>query len=229
MSFLGGIVNKLADTFLPAAIGAAFPITNLIPGLNNFIADKIGDALGAAVDQAMSQSGAPQFQIKDALNLLKEILGGQKQPCDPGSANEAKDKFGDMVQKAIDDLISDFKDCLKKYKEENANCGKGGKGGKGGAGGANAPIDFRTLVALLAELEQKEAQRLADKVKLAGDALSEAASGKPEDAQKDADIRANQFRATEESKAEAAIFEAVSSMVKKVVEGFGNALKTSAG
>jgi hypothetical protein len=227
MSFdLGGIVSGVVKSVLPLAIDAVFPQAMLIPGLTNMVSNMLGDELGKAIDQVGKQSGMPNFLINDALSILKGVVSGQQQPCDSGILDHVKDQFGGPVKSVIDDLICDFKDILKKYMNEQKNCHGGGKGGN--AGGAAGPVDFRSLVLALAELEQKEAQNVADKVKKAGDALGVATSGKPEDSQKDANVRADQFRATEESKAEAQIFQAVADAVKAVIDGFGGALKTSA-
>jgi hypothetical protein len=231
MSFsLGGIFNKVVDTFLPAAIGTAFPLSNLVPGLNNFIADKLGDALGGALDDFMKQAGFPQFMIKDVLNLLKDCVQQQKQPCDRSCADEARDKFGDVTQKMIDDLICDFKDMFKKYLSENRKEGKsceGGKGGKGGCGnaqeGEGEGVSIRELALLVAGLEIKAGDNLKKKVIAAADSLGVATSGKPEDAQKDAEIRKNQFLAQEEAKAEGGVMQVVfatsSGLMKNFIDG----------
>jgi hypothetical protein len=93
-------------------------------------------------------------------------------------------------------------------------------------GGGKAPKDFRGLVALLAEVLQKEFENLANKTEAANKALGVATSGKPEDAQKDAATRANQFSATQEVTAEAKIFEMVSNTCKAALDGCSGALKT---
>jgi hypothetical protein len=85
----------------------------------------------------------------------------------------------------------------------------------------------RELAAILAELEGKEAKNVQNAVQKASDALGVAKSGKPEDAQKDADIGAQQFQAMEQSKAEAQIFSALSSAINEVMKKFGEALGTA--
>src|SRR5882762_214230 len=229
---LGNIVSNIAKPFVTAAIMEAFPPAALFPGLTNMVADTICDQLGKAVDQCLQQAGTPAFQIKDILNLLKGVTEGVKQPCDRDVADHCRDNYGDSIQSLIDVLIKDFKNAFQQYMNEHGKNGKGGCGKGGSAGGTSGGgnIGFRELAAILAELEQKEAKNVRDKVQAASDALGVAKSaGKDQaDANKNAEIEQNQFKATEESKAEAQIFQAVASAVSEVMKNFGGALQTSA-
>ena len=239
MSFdLGGIVGGLVKQVLPLAIEAVFPEAALVPGLTNMISDMVGDQLGKAIDGAMQQSGSPPFQIKDALNLLKQAVQQTHQPCDQDSCDQIKNKFGGMAQGMVDNLIKDFMDALHNYKNDPKNCEHGGKGGKGGAGGAgnSGPVTLRDLAAALGQLEQDEAKRVKDKVQAASDALGQAdqaGTGKDGavtqgDNDKNAQNKQDQFKAMEESKAEAQIFQALSSAISEVMKNFGGALGTAA-
>jgi hypothetical protein len=240
MSFdLGSIVGGLAKAVLPAVIDSVFPEAMLVPGLTNMISDMIGDQLGKAIDGAMQQSGSPGFQIKDVLDMLKQAVQGAHQPCDPGCGDEIKHQFGGIAQNMVDDLIKDFTDALKNYKNDSKNCDHGGKGGKGGsAGGAgnSGPVTFRDLAAALGQLEQDEAKRVKDKVQAASDALGQAdqaGTGKDGavtqgDNDKNAQNKQDQFKAMEESKAEAQIFQTLSSAISEVMKNFGGALQTAA-
>lgn len=226
---LGSLVNKFVDAVGPSVISALVPGSALIPGLNNMIADKIGDMLGNAVDEAMKQAKFPSFQIKDVLNLLKDCVQNQKQPCDRGCADEAKDRFGDITDKMIDDMICDFRDMFKKYMNECAKEGKGKGGcGKGGGAEGGGAVGIRELAALVAELETKAADNLKKKVTAAADSLSETTSGKEEDKAKDAQIRKNQFLAQEEAKAEGTIFQVTASTSSGVLKAFSDGLNAIA-
>ena len=243
MSFdLGGIVGGLVKQVLPMAIEAVFPEAALVPGLTNMISDMVGDQLGKAIDGAMQQSGSPAFQIKDVLNMLKQAAQGAHQPCDPGFGDDIKKQFGGIAQGMVDNLIKDFTDALQNYKNDAKNCEHGGKGGKGGsaggAGGAGSsgPVTFRDLAAALGQLEQDEAKRVKDKVQAASDALGQAdqaGTGKDGavtqgDNDKNAQNKQDQFKAMEESKAEAQIFQTLSSAISEVMKNFGGALQTAA-
>ncbi len=225
MSFIGDIVGTVAKAVLPAVIDAVFPEAMLIPGLTNMVSNMVGDALGQAIDGAMSQAGAPKFLINDALNILKGVVSNMQQPCDPGCADHVSSKYGDVAKSLVDQLIDNFQEAVAKYKGEN--CGKGGKGG---------PVTLRDLAVILGQLEQKEAQRVKDKVQAASDALGKAdqagtgdnGATTQADNDKNASIKQEQFQAMEESKAEAQIFQTLSSAISEVMKNFGGALQTAA-
>lgn len=228
MSIIGDIVGTVAKAVLPAVIDSVFPPAALFPGLTNMVSNMVGDELGKAIDGCLKQSGTPGFQIKDILNLLKQVVGGMQHPCDPACSDHVKDKFGGIAQHMVDDLIKNFKDAFQQY--QNENCGKGGKGGKGGSAGTAGPVGFRELAAILAQLEQKEAQNVKDKVQKASDALGVAKQAGTDQSNNDANakIEQDQFKAMEESKAEAQIFQTLSSAISEVMKNFGGALQTAA-
>lgn len=227
MSFIGDIVGTVAKAVLPAVIDTVFPPAALFPGLTNMAANMVGDALGQAIDQAMSQAGAPKFLINDALSILKGVVSNMQQPCDPGCADHVREKYSDVARSFVDRLIDNFQDAVSKFKQEN--CGKGGKGGAAG------PVTLRDLAKILGQLEQQEAQRVKDKVQAASDALGkadQAGTGKDgavtqADNDKNAANKQEQFQAMEESKAEAQIFQALSSAISEVMKNFGGALNTA--
>ena len=242
MSLIGDIVGTVANVAVHAAIDTVCPEAEMLPALSNLATSTLGGALGDAIGQVGQQCGMPNFVINGAKDALSQVVSQLQQPVDPGSLDQVAGQAGDAVNDLVNNIINDFKDALQNYKNEQAQKGQcGGKGGANGVNGANgvsgtsgaggassAPIGFRELAELLAGLEQKEAQNVAQSAQKAGDALGVAKSGAKGDEQKDANIEADQFRAMEANKAEAQIFQALSSAISEVMKNFGGALQTAA-
>jgi NADH dehydrogenase/NADH:ubiquinone oxidoreductase subunit G len=236
MSFLSGItdiVSKAVETVAPMALAAIFPPAAMMPGLSNLVTSALGGALSGAIGELGKQGAMPNFIMKEAQDLLGKVVSQLLKPADPECTHHVDDKAGGAIKDLVEQILSQFKDALQNYKGEEGKKGNGnGKGGCGkgeGAGGATGGgIGFRELAAILAELEQKQAKNVQTAVQKATDALGVAKSGEKGDEKKDAEIGANQFKAMEESKAEAQIFQAVSSAVSEVMKNFGGALNTAA-
>jgi hypothetical protein len=237
MSFFSDIVStvsKVAEVVAPMALSAIFPPAAMLGPLSNLATSMLGQGLSDVLGQLGKAGDLPNFVAKEAQNMLGGIVSQLTKAVDPGCMQHVADKAGGAVGDLIQNILNDFKDALQNYKNEHAGkggCGgKGGTGGTGGTGGASSggTIGFRELAAILAELEGKEAKNVQNAVQKASDALGVAKSGKPEDAQKDADIGAQQFEAMEQSKAEAQIFSALSSAINEVMKKFGEALGSSA-
>ena len=237
MSFFSDIVStvsKVAEVVAPMALSAIFPPAALLGPLSNMATSMLGQGLSDVLGQLGKAGDLPNFVAKEAQNLLGGVVSQLMKAVDPECMQHVADKAGGAIGDLVQNILNDFKDALQNYKNEHAGkggCGgKGGAGGTGGAGGASSggAIGFRELAAILAELEGKEAKNVQNAVQKASDALGVAKSGKPEDAQKDADIGANQFKAMEESKAEAQIFQALSSAISEVMKNFGSSLNTAA-
>ena len=222
MDLLSGIKNfvqdavQLAEAAAPFALMAAGVPPELAGPLANLGEQVVGDVVDQGVQQLGNQLGLPKFVIQEARDLIKQAIQGGQGAVDQGTAGQVSDQFGDQLSQAIDDKICEFKDALKQYMDKH----KDANGGKG------TTTDFRALVAKLAQVLQGEFQNLAKKTDAANQALGVATSGKPEDAQKDAATRANQFQATQEVTAESKIFEMVSQMCKAALDGCAGALKT---
>jgi hypothetical protein len=241
MSLIGDIVGTVASVAVHAAIDTFCPEAELIPGLTNMVSNMVGQMLGQAVDQAMSQSGAPQFQINDVLDMLKKAVQGNQQDCDPSFADQIQNQFGGMASDMVKNIVDEFKDLLQQYKADQKNCqhggGKGGAGGAGGSAGSSGPVTLRDLAVILGKLEGDEAKRVRDKVLKADQALQQqdqtvdpkASQADQDKANKaNAQNKADQFQAMEESKAEAQIFQTLSSAISEVMKNFGGALQTAA-
>jgi len=235
MSFFSdivGVAKSVVETVAPMALAAVFPPAAMLGPLSNLATSMLTQGLSQAIGQIGQQCGIASFVMKEAQQLLQGLASKLMQPADSGCADHVADKAGGIVKDLVDQIINDFKDALQNYKNEKTQKGEcGGKGGKGGAGGAGSStgtIGFRELAEILASLEQKEAQNVANSAKKAGDALGVAKSGAKGDEQKDADIAADQFRAMEANKAEAQIFQALSSAISEVMKNFGGALQTAA-
>jgi hypothetical protein len=235
MSFdLGSIVGGIAKAVLPMAIEAVCPESALIPGLNNMVANMAGDMLSQAIDGAMQQSGSPSFMINDALNLVKQAVQHQQQPCDGGWQDQIKNQFGDLAHNMISDFVNQF---LQHLKDECGHGGKGhgGKGGAGGAGGSSGPVTLRDLAKALGQLEEQEAKKVKDKVDKANAALQQgdtAGTGQngaltQADNNANAQNKASQFEAMEDVKAESQIQQTLSSMVSEVIKNFGGSLQAT--
>jgi hypothetical protein len=233
MSFfsdIGNIVSKAVEIAAPIALAAVFPPAAMMPGLSNICTSMLGNALGGAIGDLGKQCGMPNFVMKEAQELLGKVVSQLLKPVDADCAQHVQDKCGGAVKDLVEDILSQFKDALENYKQEKGGkggCGKGEGAGKGGAAGGGA-IGFRELASILAELEQKQAQNCAKAAQKAADALGVAKSGEKGSEQADADIAANQFKAMEDNKVEAQIFQAVSSAVSEVMKNFGGALNTAA-
>jgi hypothetical protein len=232
MSFfsdIGNLVSKAVEIAAPIALAAVFPPAAMMPGLANLATSMLGNALGGAIGDLGKQCGMPNFVMKEAQELLGKVVSQLLKPVDADCAQHVQDKCGGAIKDMVEDILSQFKDALENYKQDKGGkgCGKGEGAGKGGAAGGGA-IGFRELAAILAELEQKQAQNCAKAAQNAADALGVAKSGQKGDEQKDADIAANQFKAMEDNKVEAQIFQAVASAVSEVMKNFGGALNTAA-
>ena len=230
MSFfsdIGNIVSKAVEIAAPIALATVFPPAAMMPGLSNLVTGMLGNALGGAIADLGKQCGMPNFVMKEAQDLLGKVVSQLLKPVDSDCAEHVANKAGGAVKDLVEEILGQFKDALENYKQDKGGkgCGKGEGGGKAGGGGA---IGFRELAAILAELEQKQAQNCAKAAKNAADALGVAKSGQKGDEQKDADIAANQFKAMEDNKVEAQIFQAVASAVSEVMKNFGGALNTAA-
>jgi hypothetical protein len=227
MSFLsdiGSIVSKAVEIAAPIALATVFPPAAMMPGLSNLATSMLGGALSGAIGELGKQCGMPNFVMKEAQDLLGKVVSQLLKPVDPQCMDHVAGKAGGAVKDMVEQIIGEFKDLLQNYKSDE--CKKGGKGGAGGAGGAKGGnIGFRELAAILADLEQKQAKNVQNAVQKAADALGVAKTG---DEKKDAEIASNQFKAMEESKAEAPIFQALSSAVSEVMKNFGGALNTAA-
>lgn len=235
MSIIGDIVGTVAKAVLPAVIDAVFPPAALFPGLTNMAANMFGDALGGAIDGALKDLGAPNFLRNTVQDLLKQAVGGVLKNVDPGVADHCHTNFHDPLKGAIGDVMDGLQQIINKWKADMGCKGKGGKGGAGGAG-EGGPVTLRDLAKLLGELEAKEAERVKNKVLAANEALSQGdkaidSKGSKEDQQAALDAntknRQSQFIAMEDSKAEAQIFQALTSAVAEVMKNFGGALQTA--
>jgi hypothetical protein len=238
MSFLsdiGSIVSKAVEIAAPIALATVFPPAAMLPGLSNLATSMLGNALGGAIGELGKQCGMPNFVMKEAMDLLGKVVSQLLKPVDPECMDHVANKAGGAIKDMVEEILSEFKDALQNYKSEEGKkgngkggCGKGeGAGGAGGASGGGG-IGFRELAAILADLEAKQAKNCANAAQKAADALGVAKSGQKGDEQKDADIAANQFKAMEDNKVEAQIFQAVASAVSEVMKNFGGALNTAA-
>lgn len=234
MSFFSDIVSvatKAIETVAPMALSAIFPPAAMMGPLANLATSVLGQGLSDVLGQLGKAGDLPNFVAKEAQNLLGSVVSQLTKAVDPGCMQHVADKCGGAVKDLVQDILSDFKDALQNYKNDKGNgkgCGKGGAGGAGGAGSTGGTIGFRELAAILAELEGKEAKNVQTAVQKASDALGVAKSGAKGDEQKDADIGATQFQAMEASKAEAQIFQALSSAISEVMKNFGGSLNTAA-
>src|SRR6185295_15007691 len=218
MSFLDSIVGaakSVVETVAPMALAAVFPPAAMLGPLSNLATSMLGGALGGALGQIGQQCGMPNFVLKQAQSLLQGVVSQLLKPVDPQCMDHVADKAGGAIKDLVSNIINYLNDAHKKG--EGKGCGKGGSAGGAGGGGA---IGFRELAAILAELEQKQAKNVQNAVQKASDALGVDSSQQGAEQQ--------QFQAMEESKAEAQIFQALSSAISEVMKNFGGALNTAA-
>lgn len=231
MSFLSDIasvVSKAVEVVAPIALGAIFPPAAMMPGLSNLATSMLGGALSDVIGQLGKQGGLPNFVMNTAQDLLGKVVSQLLKPVDPECMEHVADKCGGAVKGLVDDFIKDFKNAFQNYQDDQCKAGHGKGAGKGGAAGGGGNIGFRELAAILAELEQKQAKNVQNAVQKASDALGVAKSSDKGSEGQNAQVEQNQFKAMEESKAEAQIFQALSSAVSEVMKNFGGALNTAA-
>jgi hypothetical protein len=225
---LDKIIQSVVQIAAPIAMNAIFPGLGaaLGPAIANMATEMLGSALNDAIGQLGKQGGMPNFLAGAAQDILKQVVQNLLQPVDKGCADHVRDKCGDSVKSLIDDLIKDFKNALGQYLDDASKKGQGKGGcGKPGAGGSG-PVGLRELAAILAELEQKQALNVKLAAQAAGDALGVAK--KKDDPTQNAQVEADQFKAMEANKAEAQIFQALTSAISEVMKNFGGALNTAA-
>ena len=219
---LGKIVSSVVQTVAPMALTAIFPPAAMLGPLSNLATGMLGGALGQAIGQLGQQCGMPNFVMKQAQSLLQDVVSKLLKPADPQCTDHVAEKAGGAIKDLVSNIINDFKDAFQNYLNDASKKGEGkgcGKGGAGGAGGGGA-VGFRELAAILAELEQKQAKNVQDASKKAADALGIDKGDKG--------AEQKQFEAMEGLKAEAQIFQALSSAISEVMKNFGGALNTAA-
>ncbi|HEU5295017.1 MAG TPA: hypothetical protein VFU71_09515 [Burkholderiaceae bacterium] len=221
MSFLDsivGVAKSVVETVAPVALSAIFPPAAMLGPLSNLATSMLGSALGGAIGELGQQCGMPNFVMKQAQSLLQDIVSKLLKPVDPQCMDHVADKAGRAIGDLVSNMISDFKDAFQNYLNDSNKKGEG-KGGTGKAAGGGA-VGFRELAQILAELEQKQAKNVQDASKKAADALGIDKSDKG--------AEQKQFEAMEGLKAEAQIFQALSSAISEVMKNFGGALNTAA-
>lgn len=232
-NIIKSVVSQAIDIAAPMVLNAICPGLGAV--LGPVLADVAKQAIGSALNDAIGQMGRdgtmPKFLASAAQDILKQVLQSISHPCDKQHTDFVKDKCGDSIKSLVDDLMKDFKNALSQYMDEASKKGQGkggcGKGGNaGGAGNTGGTVGLRELAAILAELEQKQAQNVKLAAQKAGDALGVAK--KKDDPEQNAKVEADQFKAMEENKAEAQIFSALSSAISEVMKNFGQALNTAA-
>jgi len=221
MSLIGDIVGAVGNVAFQSAIDAVCPEAEMLPALSNLATSALGGALGQSIGELGQQCGMPNFVINGAKSAVSQVVSQLQQAVDPSSLDQVAQQAGPAVTDLVSSIIGDFKDTFQNYlNESNADGKGGGKGGSAGGAGGGGAIGFRELAAILAELEQKQAKNVQNAVQKASDALGVDSSQQGAEQQ--------QFQAMEESKAEAQIFQALSSAISEVMKNFGGALNTAA-
>jgi len=221
MSLIGDIVGAVGNVAFQSAIDAVCPEAEMLPALSNLATSALGGALGQTIGELGQQCGMPNFVINGAKSAVSQVVSQLQQAVDPSSLDQVAQQAGPAVTDLVSSIIGDFKDTFQNYlNESNADGKGGGKGGSAGGAGGGGAIGFRELAAILAELEQKQAKNVQNAVQKASDALGVDSSQQGAEQQ--------QFQAMEESKAEAQIFQALSSAISEVMKNFGGALNTAA-
>jgi len=221
MSLIGDIVGAVGNVAFQSAIDTVCPEAEMLPALSNLATIALGGALGQTIGELGQQCGMPNFVINGAKSAVSQVVSQLQQAVDPSSLDQVAQQAGPAVTDLVSSIIGDFKDTFQNYlNESNADGKGGGKGGSAGGAGGGGAIGFRELAAILAELEQTQAKNVQNAVQKASDALGVDSSQQGAEQQ--------QFQAMEESKAEAQIFQALSSAISEVMKNFGGALNTAA-
>jgi len=221
MSLIGDIVGAVGNVAFQSAIDTVCPEAEMLPALSNLATSALGGSLGQTIGELGQQCGMPNFVINGAKSAVSQVVSQLQQAVDPSSLDQVAQQAGPAVTDLVSSIIGDFKDTFQNYlNESNADGKGGGKGGSAGGAGGGGAIGFRELAAILAELEQKQAKNVQNAVQKASDALGVDSSQQGAEQQ--------QFQAMEESKAEAQIFQALSSAISEVMKNFVGALNTAA-
>ena len=223
MSLIGDIVGAVGNVAFQSAIDTVCPEAEMLPALSNLATSALGGALGQTIGEVGQQCGMPNFVINGAKSAVSQVVSQLQQAVDPSSLDQVAQQAGPAVTDLVSSIIGDFKDTFQNYlndSKSNADGKGGGKGGSAGGAGGGGAIGFRELAAILAELEQKQAKNVQNAVQKASEALGVDKSDKG--------AEQKQFEAMEESKAEAQIFQALSSAISEVMKNFGGALNTAA-
>jgi hypothetical protein len=188
---LGSILGGGGLGALGGIVGIAFPPAGIAMAAANLLAPAIGEAVNGAAKQLCQEAGMPKF-LQDVIGkVVDEVLGKNKQPCDPECERACGNQPGikDDLKSLVDEMIKGMVDRVKDEVRGDGKCegGKDGKGGKaGGAGGS-------WLVALARALGEVAGDKAAKMVELGnkletlgeeGNKLESGKDGKETDAQK---------------------------------------------
>jgi len=237
-NIIKSVVSQAIDIAAPMVLNAICPGLGAV--LGPVVAEVAKEAIGSALNDKLGEMGRdgtmPKFLAAAAQDILKQVLQSISNPCDKSHCDFVKDKCGSAINDMVEKMLKDFTSAITQYLDDaskkgqgKGGCGKGGQaGGTGGTQGGGT-VGLRELAQILADLEQKQALNVKLAAQKAGDALGVAKSTGKDDAaaKQNAQIEADQFRAMEENKAEAQIFQALSSAISEVMKNFGGALNTA--
>lgn len=122
---LGSIVNVATSV-----IGTVFPPVGIAMSAANLLNGAVGGALGNAVGSLIKESGMPSFLSGPIGNLIKDVIGGLKQPSDPDCDHQIKEHCHNDLQDFAEQIAKQI--CQQARENiESEECGGSSKGGKG--------------------------------------------------------------------------------------------------
>ena len=170
ISAVKDLVSEAVKIAAPIALNALLPGSGLVLGAaKSLFGEAIGDVACSMIDKVGKELGAPKF-LMDAAKLAVRSAVDQNAPgVDRDITDQVRDKVGDRIREMKQDMICCGNDIFEEYKKDfEKKCGTGGKGGSKGE-------SFLVVLAkILGELENKQ----FDKVKKAGQEVSDALGGK---------------------------------------------------
>ena len=210
---LGSILGGGGLGALGGIAAMAFPPAGLAMAAANLLAPAIGEAVNGAAKQLAQECGMPKFLLDVISKVVDEVVGKNKQPCDPGceAAAGGNRDVQESKQNFIQDMLKGIFDAVKDEMEGNKKCG----GGKGDSGS--------WLEALAKALGKVAGEKAAKMVNISNQIteLSSQGGSKEEQAQKSTELQSQLNGVSKE-------FSQFMETINNVVKGIGDGLTSVA-
>ena len=217
----GGLNNVISGVLGGGGIGSlasiaamAFPPAGLAMAAANLLGPAIGEAVNGAAKQLCQEAGMPKFLLDVIGKIVDDVVGKNKQPCDPGceAAAGGNRDVQESKRDFIQDMLKGIFDCVKDEMEGNKKCG-----GKGGGDSGS------WLEALAKALGKVAGEKAAKMVNISNQIteLSSQGGSKEEQAQKSTELQSQLNGVSKE-------FSQFMETINNVVKGIGDGLTSVA-
>ena len=150
-SGLGSIVNVATSV-----IGTVFPPVGIAMSAANLLNGAVGGALGNAVGSLIKESGMPSFLAGPIGNMIKDVIGGLKQPSDPDCDHQIKDQ----CHNDLEDFAEQIAKQICQQARDNIDSDECGGPSKGGGKGKGADSWLIALAKAMGQIAGKHADKL---------------------------------------------------------------------